>query len=54
MVYGFAPSASFPYPLSVAQVTPAEWAAIQEGRLALPDGWRSAGMRRVEPRKRSA
>lgn len=47
VAYGFYPSRDFPFPLSLAQVTPAEWEAIQQGRLALPRGWATLTQRRL-------
>lgn len=37
--YGFAPTRETPFPLALAQVTPAEWRRIQAGQLDLPEGW---------------
>jgi hypothetical protein len=38
-VFRFAPSGDVPFPTFIADVTPAEWKKIQNGEIALPEGW---------------
>jgi hypothetical protein len=37
--YAFAPSASVPFPMVIAEVTPEEFQRIERSDLKLPDGW---------------
>jgi len=38
-VFGFAPSLDVPYPLRIAEITPAEWERVQNGEISLPAVW---------------
>ena len=37
--YGFAPSASVPFPTMIAEVTPEEYERVERNEIKLPAGW---------------
>lgn len=51
---GFYPTRDFPFPMTVAQVTPSEFDAISRGELALPDGWTLDGCVQLDGSRRAA
>ncbi|MBY0313135.1 MAG: hypothetical protein K2W85_13780 [Phycisphaerales bacterium] len=49
MPVAFRPQPEFPFRSVIVQITPQEWQSIEQGRLALPEGWDLASKRTAWP-----